>query len=145
MRLVKQKNTTGNVKWYQIIVGGIQILNIPFSFFALKCGLCVESTAIISLTLCVIALFLRLQISSNIIGLKLSDFSKSVIVPVCKVTILSSILPFILSIYLKDNLLSVILVTILSILSISVSILLVGCTNEERHFITSIFKKIIRK
>jgi hypothetical protein len=96
-------NATGKVKWYQIIVGGLLILNLPLSYIALELGFCVESTAFIALMLCLIALFARLIICKRIIGLKLTDFFNTVLSPILKVTILASILPFVISQLLEDN------------------------------------------
>ena len=136
-------NATGKVKWYQIIVGGLLILNLPLSYIALELGFCVESTAFIALMLCLIALFARLIICKRIIGLKLTDFFNTVLSSILKVTILASILPFVISQLLEDNIYTLFCVTIVSVICTLISIFLVGCTREERQVVILKVKKII--
>lgn len=51
---------TGNIKRYQIIVGGLGLCVFPFSYFAYKCGFPVETAYIIHLCVFVAQLVARL-------------------------------------------------------------------------------------
>lgn len=58
--LVTALLATGKIKNYQIIVGGLNLLNFPISYIALKIGFSPYSTMYIALTISVLCLLLRL-------------------------------------------------------------------------------------
>ncbi|PSW29358.1 hypothetical protein C9J21_19850 [Photobacterium phosphoreum] len=70
--LITMMLAIGNIKWYQIIVGGINFLNLPLSYVSLKYGGSVESTIYISIFLSIVCLFLRLYMVGE--SLRISIF-----------------------------------------------------------------------
>ena len=50
----------GKVKWYQIIVGGLLIMNLPVSYIALKLGAKPETTIEIAIIISFASLLIRL-------------------------------------------------------------------------------------
>ena len=68
---------TGNIKWYQIIVGGAQLLNLPLSFLCLKSGFPPEITVCVAIIIGIVCLFLRLIILQRIINLSAWTFIKT--------------------------------------------------------------------
>lgn len=67
---------TGKIRNYEIIVGGLFILNLPISYIALKTGCEPTITMIISIVLAIVVTFVRALIMCRIIGF---DFFKYVI------------------------------------------------------------------
>ena len=72
--LITAMLATGNIKKYQIIVGGLQILNFPLSYIFLKLGFFPETTLIISIIISQISLFSRLILLRDMIRLSVITF-----------------------------------------------------------------------
>lgn len=70
---------TGNIKWYQIIVGGIQLLNLPLSFLCLKSGFPPEATMCVAIMVSIVCLSTRLTILQRISKFHMYTFIKKVI------------------------------------------------------------------
>ena len=58
---------TGRIKWYQIIIGGILFLNLPFSYFIMKLTGEPTSALIIALALTIVAISFRFVILYKLI------------------------------------------------------------------------------
>lgn len=58
--LIQLKAATGKVRNYQIVVGGMLLMNFPLSYLCLKVGFPPESTLIVALIVAVSCLLLRL-------------------------------------------------------------------------------------
>jgi len=84
---------TGQIKYFQIVVGGIQMLNFPISYFLLKLGLSPESTYIASIILSILCLFARLVFLQKKISLPIKLYVKDVLLKAIFVFVFSAILP----------------------------------------------------
>lgn len=69
---------TGNIRNYQLVVGGIQLLNIPVSYMLLSMGACPEVTVLVAIILSQICLFARLVMLSKATGFPIKDFITTV-------------------------------------------------------------------
>lgn len=58
--LINLQVATGKIRNYQLMVGGMLLMNFPLSYFCLKMGFPPESTLIVALIVAVCCLFLRL-------------------------------------------------------------------------------------
>ena len=96
---------TGNIRNYQIIVGGLALMAFPLSYGLFKMGFepayCYYATIFIS----ILCLVVRLIMLHRIIGLSIRIFFKDVIVRVILVSIFSliSLIKFILDICYKKR------------------------------------------
>ena len=136
----------GNIRKYQIIVGGCQLLNLPLSFFALKLGLPPESIFVIALMISVLCEFTRLVMLRSMIGLSARSFLKDVYLNVIVVTMFSSILPYTMVRYVGvDSFVKFIITALISIASVLFFIYTIGCNNQERKMIFDGFKKLKKK
>ena len=142
--LITTMMATGNIRNYQIVVGGMQLLNLPISYFAIKLGCPPESIFIVAIIISLCCLVLRLNMLRPMIGISIPSFIKEVCLRCIYVVVLSSIVSlFIIRIFSADTILSLIAWLVLIVLSVLVSIYYVGCKKEERVYIWEIVKKKI--
>ncbi len=78
---------TGKIRNYQIVVGGLLLLNLPISYVLLKLGVGVYSVFVVSIIIAIISLQLRLYFLSNALALNVRHFYSEVIFPIILVTI----------------------------------------------------------
>ncbi len=66
--------STGRIRNYQIVVGGIQLMNIPVSYLFLKAGAAPEVTVMVAIVLSQICLFARLVMLNRETGFPVLEF-----------------------------------------------------------------------
>ncbi|MGB4415269.1 MAG: oligosaccharide flippase family protein, partial [Paludibacter sp.] len=103
---------TGNIKKYQIIVGGIQMLNFPISYILLKAGFFPEIVFVVSIVLSQICLIARLILLQGMVGLPIKKYLKKVYANVVTVTLISVPLPFLLFSLLSENFISFLIIVV---------------------------------
>lgn len=135
--LITAMLATGNIRNYQIIVGGLQMLNLPVSFLLLKNGFAPESVFVVAIVISQCCLFARLFLLRKMISLKVGEYLQRVYFNVVAVSFASTIIPFLMRKYLlcEVSIINFIAVTIISIVCTSVVILRIGCNRDERVFI----------
>ena len=74
---------TGKIKNYQLIVGGLQLLNLPISYVGLKLGFPPEVTFITAIIVSVVCEFARLIMLRKMVGLSIRKFLKDVYIKCC--------------------------------------------------------------
>lgn len=142
--LITTMMATGNIRNYQIVVGGMQLLNLPISYFIIKLGCPPESIFIVAIIISLCCLILRLNMLRPMIGISIPSFVKEVCFRCIYVVVLSSIVSlFIIRFFSTDTILSLIACVVLIVLSVLLSIYYVGCKKVERKYIWEIVKKKI--
>ncbi|MBO5251233.1 MAG: lipopolysaccharide biosynthesis protein [Bacteroidaceae bacterium] len=138
---------TGNIRNYQIIVGGLQILNFPLSYIFLKLGFTPEITMVIAIFISQLCLFARLLMLNRMINFPILLYIKKVYINVICTTVIALLLPFTIFNYisLDHRLMNFVSICLLSLLSTIISIYLVGCSNRERAFINHKIHSLIKK
>lgn len=133
--LITLQNATGRIRNYQIVVGGILLLNFPLSYYCLKAGFQPESTYIIAILIGIFCLIARLCFVWKTASLPITDFLRNVFLRVLSVTIVAVLLPYLLSGKLNAGWMRFVIVSGVSFISSTVSIFLIGCSKKERGFI----------
>lgn len=133
--LITAMLATGNIRNYQIIVGGLQMLNLPISYLLLRIGYIPESVLIVAIIISQFCLVARLIMLRNMIGLSIKRYLSKVYFNVVIVTLLSVITPSMIFLSLNESLVNFIFITAVSLISTSISIFHVGCTKKERLFV----------
>lgn len=133
--LVTAMMATGKIKRFQIIVGGIQLLNFPFSYIALRIGLPPQSTLIIAIIMSFICLSARLWLLRGMIGLSAKYYLSNVFGNVMIVAACSVIIPIIVYMHMGSSLIRVFTVCSVSVLSTITVMYFIGLTTKERGFI----------
>ncbi len=137
---------TGNIRNYQIIVGGCQLLNLPISYLFLRFGYPPEIIFIVAIVISILCEMTRLIMLRNMIHLSIRTFLSKVYFNVIVVTLISAILPHIVMKYLEvDDLGSFTIVCIISVLSAAISIYIVGCDSHDKRIVNTVINKMIKK
>lgn len=145
--LVTAMFATGNIRNYQLVVGGLQLLNLPLSYLLLKFGSYPEAVFMVAIVISQLCLAARLVMLRKMIGLSICAYLKHVYLNVFKVMLLSAILPILASIYISqiEPLLRFVLLSVIAIVSTCLIIYYVGFNKAERVFLSRKLKKIINK
>ena len=144
--LITMQQATGKVKNYQIIVGGILLLNIPLSYISCFYGSPPESVFYISILIAIVCLIARILILRMNIKLDVIRFAKSVLLRIVIVTIISIIPPLCLAhIFHDENFLLFSINSAICMISVCGSVFLVGLTEEEKAFVLKNTHKLFKK
>lgn len=143
--LIAALNATGIIRDYQLIVGGILIMNLPISYLALKLGAPVEVTAVVYCFLSIAALLARLILSKKLVGVSIVTFCRDVILNVVFVTIASIIPSLFLFIIIPPSIWRLIIIVLVGFISTALSIYFLGCNDTERGLISAKFLSSIYK
>jgi len=133
--LITAMLATGNIKTYQIVVGGLQMLNFPVSYIALRLGLPPQSTLVIAIALSFACLFARLYLLRGMIKLPVMYYLRHVLLNVVVVAVLSSIIPVIVCISMQSGIARLFCVCCVCVVSTSAVIYSVGLSKNERTFV----------
>lgn len=136
---------TGRIRTYQIIVGGLTLLNLPISYLFLRLGYAPSVVYVVAISLSICVLVARLLLLKNMISLDVIDFLKKVVLDIMIVTIVSVPIPFVLSIYLNNSFSSFCWITLLSLLFSMASVYYIGLSTGERSFVLSSIKRVIKR
>lgn len=133
--LMTTVQATGNVKKYQIIVGGILLFNIPLSYIVLSLG--VEPYAVIFITifLSIWALIARIFLVKDIINMSIVEFFIVVMFRSILVVLYSLIIFFIPMIDLSNVFLDLIVTTIFTSGFLVLGMFSLGLNHNEKYFI----------
>ncbi|MDO5526474.1 MAG: oligosaccharide flippase family protein [Prevotella sp.] len=143
--LITAMLATGRIRNYQLVVGGLQMMNLPVSYFFLRFGAIPETVLIVAIVISQFCFAARLYMLRGMIGLKTLDFLKNVYSNVIIVSLLSAIIPIIIAEYINEDFLNFILLSIISIFITIVVEFYIGCSSNERKFVIAKIKQIIHK
>jgi len=135
--LITAIQATGKIKNYQLLVGGLQLLNFPVSYFLLYKGFFPEIIMIVAIILTQVCLGARLYMLQKIIKLQVKDFLKKVYINIILVSILSSIIPFAIFRGMPNTFTNFLLSSIFTITYNIIVIYYIGCNTTERKFIAT--------
>ncbi len=135
----------GKIRKYQLVVSFCIFLNFPLSYLCLHLGFSPLSTVIVNIAIQCGLLFVRLYLIKDMIGLSISKFTIDVVVPIVKVTLIALIVPIAFILYSDNNLVNQILLVFIAVVSAMLSSYYVGMTQNERVYVTGVFKKITNK
>lgn len=137
---------TGNIRNYQLVVGGIQLLNIPASYVLLKLGASPEVTVVVAIVISQICLFARLVMLSRATGFPVLRFMEEVYANIMfKVVAGSLVFPLIMEAAKPEGFIGFIISAGVTVIWSSFVIWLLGLTDEERSWVKQIVRNKIRK
>ncbi len=143
--LITAQNATGKIRNYQLVVGGMQMLNLPFSYLLLHIGFIPECVLVVSVVISQCCLAVRLFMLRRTIGLSARRFVKKVYVNALCVSILSFVFPFWVKECLDRSSVSFLSISALTLICTSAIILFVGCNRNEREKILGKFVSLLHK
>lgn len=133
--LMTAAQASGKIKLYQTVVGGLLLLILPVSYLFLKLGFPPQATLYISITVSVIALYIRLLILRNLVEIKVKDFFQKVLVKSFIVGGFSILIPLFFCFQIDDSIIRFFVVIFSAIISALISIVLLGLNQNEKTFI----------
>ena len=136
---------TGNIKKYQIIVGGLGMLVFPLAMIAFYLGCPPEAAYYSTLIVFVLQLLIRLKLLNQMVGMPIGGFLKNVLLKILAVTVIS-ILPLIVLLhFLGKGWMDFIIVCSTSVIISLVTISFIGLTSSEREFVLKEISKVYKK
>ena len=148
--LITMQSATGKIRNYQLIVGGILLLNLPLCYVMLELGFSPVVVVFVSLFVELLAILARMyMIPITIPEFKPRYYIRDVLLNILLVSIISSIIPVALHIIVEENFVNVLINILTSVCVSALCILYIGCSKHERSIILeSAYKlksKILRK
>ena len=138
-------HATGKIRLYQIVIGSFQIAILPIAYILLRAGFTPTVVLVALIVIDVLALFARMLMAHSIFNLSIWEFFKSVLLNSLIVTMLAVILPYLLKECMAECLLRFIIVILLSMICTSITILYVGCSQNERKAIFAKAKSMAKR
>jgi O-antigen/teichoic acid export membrane protein len=133
---------TGKIKLYQSITSGILILNLPISWISLAFGVPAYSVFIIAIIMSITTFIIRMMLLKYLVAdYSIKNFLISAIVPIIKVSILSSVPTLIIFTTAKSGLLRLCLVIFVNLASSCGFMYLLGLTNTEKKKLKNHWKQ----
>jgi O-antigen/teichoic acid export membrane protein len=138
---------TGNIKWYQIIVGTLIFLNLPIAYMLLKTYKNPELVYYTSIIISCISFLFRIYFLKKYLNLSVFLFFKQVVFRIILVTILSTtVFRFLNSFIFFENDFILFLIKSLTIFIIAVgTIFFLGINKDERKFINQLISDKISR
>lgn len=134
--LINVMLATGRIKKFQIIVGGINLLNLPISYVCLNNGCIPEIVIIIAIFISIICQIARIILLKRMIQLSISIYLKKVYLNIIAVSIIASIIPFyIKTTIIEDNFYNFCIISLICIFTTLLSIFYIGCSKSEKSLI----------
>lgn len=141
--LITIQLATGNIKKYQIVVGGLQLLDFPLAYMLLKFGVSSEIVMIMVLTVAFLCMVARLYMLKEMIDFPVKMYLKNVVQVEFKVILFASIIPVLLHILLSDSLFNHLFVCVVSVISAVIFVWFIDITKSERNKILGTLSKKI--
>lgn len=127
---------TGNIKRFQLLTGGILLLNLPISYIVIKMGAPAEATMCVMIFLAIVAHVVRMFCARVQNGISLGEYSQDVLLKVFLVTVVSiTVLCLLYVSYNFDGVIGFILFSILCVLFSLLSMYVLGINVHERKIL----------
>lgn len=136
---------TGQVKNYQLVVSGINLLAFPLSWVSFKLGMPVYSGLVVVMVCSLVSLGARMPFLKNLLHISPSEYILKVFLRVGMVSIVSLIPPFVLVHYIVDSGVRCVSMVLLTTIVSLTAIMLCGLEGEERAFVKDAVSKHLKK
>jgi O-antigen/teichoic acid export membrane protein len=143
--LITSMHASGKVRDYQIVVGGLSLLTLPFAYVLLKMGYSPTSALVASLIISIACLIARVALLSKSIDFPAISFLLNVALKMFILTIASYIIPLALYHFTTVNWWTFILVCLVSFVSGVIFSYCLGIEKHERNVIVSKVKEKLNR
>ena len=133
---------TGDIRRYQIVVGGLQLLNLPVSYIVLRAGAAPESILIVSIAISQLCLFARLKLLNGMTGLPVGRFLAQVYLKVIIVTLCAFIPSWWITGLLGGGVSAFLSSTAISVSITASSVWFLGLSRNERNLLVSKIRRV---
>lgn len=132
---------SGKIKKYQIVMGIILFLNLPISYFCLLYGGEPYSALIVMCLVELVALFVRLYLSHELMSFPVKFFFQNVLFPLTCILIISFLLGYIVHCFISIPIIRLTCVTIVVVVSMSLGVYICVLDKEIR---SRMWKLVVR-
>lgn len=139
--LMTTAQATGKVKNYQLIVGGVMLLNLPVSYFFLKLDYPPQTVFYLAIINSLVCLFLRLKLLKKMVALSVMNYFSEVIFPLIQVAIAAYIIPLFLLEKQDMGIFRFLIILFVGTITSGVSIYWLGLSGNERKYIAGTIKQ----
>lgn len=115
--LITAQHASGKIRDYQLIVGGLQMVNLPVSYVLLRIGLFPEIVLVVAIFISQCCLAARLILLRKMIGLSIRRYLGKVYLNVVAVSVVAALVPMALVSKLDETLPGFICISLSSIVS----------------------------
>lgn len=147
--LITSMLATGDIKKYQIIVGGLNLSVFPLAYIAFRLGFPPYSSYIIQFVIYGIELGARMILLKGMIKLPIKKYLNEVLIRVIFVAIVAALIPIAMTLTIQENIIRLMLVTSVSVVCAFLSIFFLGLSARERLWVHNKIKttclKVINK
>lgn len=133
--LITSMLATGDIKKYQIIVGGLNLSVFPLAYLAFRFGLPPYSSYVIQFVVYGIELVARMILLKRMIKLPIRKYFREVLLRISFVSFFAALLPIIIKISMQESLILLMVVVGVSILCTFSSIYILGLSKGERAWV----------
>lgn len=133
---------TGDIKKYQIIVGGVGMLVLPISWLFFTFGSSPEMGYITVVIIYLIQFVCRLLLLKKMISMSILDYFKQVVYRALLVFLISMPIPLFIRSFMEESLLRFAVVILVSIASVLLAVYFVGLSSSEKSFIFGQLRKV---
>ena len=130
---------TGKIRNYQIVVGGLQLMNLPVSYVLLRCGAFPEVIILVAIALSLACLAARLVMLHGMIDLSIHDFVVKVLCNVLFVAAFACVPAVLVAMFYAEDFSYFVFSCMVCVVAGSLSAYYVGCNSAERQFIKEKF------
>lgn len=134
----------GNIRNYQIVVTLVGSLVFPLTWLSYRLWGDPAMFYVLYIIIYFILIWIRSYYANKLLGFSLSDFIKTVFIPIVRCISLAFLVPLFIFLFMSDGWLRLIVLTIASIIWTSITVLFLGMTKHEREVIINAIKKRLR-
>lgn len=149
--LITAQNATGNVRNYQLIVGGLLMLNLPLSYVVLKLGMSPIAVVRVSIAVEIVCMLARIfVIPQTIKEFNPFVFLKNVSFHCLFISVASLVIPLLMHYLIQEETIFIFVANVfLCLISTIVVVWTLGCSKGEREVamskVNGLLKKFLRK
>lgn len=143
--LITATLATGRIRTYQLIVGGLQMLNLPIVYVLLRNGFQPQWVYIVAIIISQACLAARLCLLRGMIHLDVRRYMTKVYANVLLVALCAVIVPAVTRHYLPENFINFIVMLLVCAASTLTVIFYVGCSHDERVFVMAKARKLLHR
>lgn len=136
---------TGNIRKYQIIVGGLGMFVFPIAWSLFYIGMQPEIAYVVTILIYFLQFVCRLFLLREMVGMSIREYIRRVLLNVIVVVISATIIPITIALNVTHNLFNLVLISIVSVLCCGLSIWVIGLDMQERYFILKTINTLKKK
>ena len=133
---------TGRIRNYQLVVGGIQLLNIPISYILLKSGAMPEVTVVVAILLSQVCLWARMIMLNRAAGFPVGAFVAQVYTKCLLVLLpLAASVPVLFEYFKPDGIWGAVYSIVVCLFWAGLVIYVIGMGRDERNMVKSLLTR----